>query len=127
MTFFFLVVGLEAKRELDTGELRERRRIAIPVVAEFELFDECMYTIGVTERGSAYGPFAYFFGPGGRARRPALVMDIRGVGPPKYQFLAFPGEEPPEHRMQRGRRTGVHRPVTRSSRRTALPRGERSS
>ena len=30
MTFFFLVVGLEAKRELDTGELRERRRLAIP-------------------------------------------------------------------------------------------------
>jgi Na+/H+ antiporter NhaA len=33
MTFFFLVVGLEAKRELDMGELRERRRVAIPVVA----------------------------------------------------------------------------------------------
>jgi Na+/H+ antiporter NhaA len=33
MTFFFLVVGLEAKRELDVGELRERRRIAIPVLA----------------------------------------------------------------------------------------------
>ena len=33
MTFFFLVVGLEAKRELDLGELRERRRIAMPVVA----------------------------------------------------------------------------------------------
>ena len=33
MTFFFLVVGLEAKRELDVGELRERRRLAIPVVA----------------------------------------------------------------------------------------------
>jgi len=33
MTFFFLVVGLEAKRELDLGELRERRRIAIPVFA----------------------------------------------------------------------------------------------
>ena len=33
MTFFFLVVGLEAKRELDLGELRERRRIAIPVLA----------------------------------------------------------------------------------------------
>src|SRR4051794_29479750 len=33
MTFFFLVVGLEAKRELDRGELRERRRIAIPASA----------------------------------------------------------------------------------------------
>jgi Na+/H+ antiporter NhaA len=33
MTFFFLVVGLEAKREFDMGELRERQRVAIPVMA----------------------------------------------------------------------------------------------
>ena len=33
MTFFFLVVGLEAKREFDIGALRERRRVAIPFVA----------------------------------------------------------------------------------------------
>src|SRR5262249_28269953 len=33
MTFFFLVVGLEAKRELDVGALRERRRVAIPFLA----------------------------------------------------------------------------------------------
>lgn len=33
MTLFFLVIGLEAKRELDMGELRERGRIATPVVA----------------------------------------------------------------------------------------------
>jgi Na+/H+ antiporter NhaA len=33
MTLFFLVVGLEAKRELDVGDLRERSRVAIPVVA----------------------------------------------------------------------------------------------
>jgi len=33
MALFFLVVGLEAKRELDLGELRERNRIAIPVIA----------------------------------------------------------------------------------------------
>ena len=32
MTLFFLVVGLEAKRELDLGELRERARLAVPVV-----------------------------------------------------------------------------------------------
>lgn len=33
MTLFFLVVGLEAKREIDIGELRERRRIALPAAA----------------------------------------------------------------------------------------------
>jgi Na+/H+ antiporter NhaA len=33
MTLFFLVVGLEAKRQLDLGDLRERRRLAVPVVA----------------------------------------------------------------------------------------------
>jgi Na+/H+ antiporter NhaA len=33
MTLFFLVVGLEAKRELDVGELRERQRVAIPILA----------------------------------------------------------------------------------------------
>jgi Na+/H+ antiporter NhaA len=31
MTFFFLVVGLDARRELDLGELRDRRRLAVPV------------------------------------------------------------------------------------------------
>jgi len=33
MTFFFLVVGLEARRELDLGSLRERRRISLPIAA----------------------------------------------------------------------------------------------
>jgi len=33
MTFFFLVVGLEAKRELDVGELRQRDRITVPALA----------------------------------------------------------------------------------------------
>ena len=33
MTFFFLVVGLEAKRELDMGDLRDRSRVAIPLLA----------------------------------------------------------------------------------------------
>ncbi|MCT9935085.1 Na+/H+ antiporter NhaA [Planotetraspora sp. A-T 1434] len=33
MTFFFLVVGLEARREFDMGELRDRRRLALPLVA----------------------------------------------------------------------------------------------
>lgn len=33
MTLFFLVVGLEARREFDMGELRERKRTALPLVA----------------------------------------------------------------------------------------------
>lgn len=33
MTLFFFVVGLEARREVDVGELRERRRVVLSVVA----------------------------------------------------------------------------------------------
>jgi Na+/H+ antiporter NhaA len=33
MTFFFFIVGLEARREFDLGELRERRRVVLPVSA----------------------------------------------------------------------------------------------
>jgi Na+/H+ antiporter NhaA len=33
MTFFFLVVGLEARREFDLGELRERQRMTLPLLA----------------------------------------------------------------------------------------------
>lgn len=33
MALFFFVVGLEIRRELDMGELRERKRIAAPVIA----------------------------------------------------------------------------------------------
>jgi Na+/H+ antiporter NhaA len=33
MAFFFLVVGLEARREFDVGEFRERPRIVLPVLA----------------------------------------------------------------------------------------------
>ncbi|HEY4702147.1 MAG TPA: Na+/H+ antiporter NhaA, partial [Streptosporangiaceae bacterium] len=33
MTFFFLVVAVEARREFDMGELRERSRLALPLAA----------------------------------------------------------------------------------------------
>jgi Na+/H+ antiporter NhaA len=33
MTFFFLVVGLEARREFDLGELRDRRRFVLAIAA----------------------------------------------------------------------------------------------
>jgi Na+/H+ antiporter NhaA len=33
MAFFFLVIGVEARREFDLGELRDRRRLTLPVAA----------------------------------------------------------------------------------------------
>lgn len=33
MTFFFFVVGLEARREFDLGELRDRRQVVLPLLA----------------------------------------------------------------------------------------------
>jgi Na+/H+ antiporter NhaA len=33
MAFFFFVIGLEARREFDLGELRDRRRVALPLLA----------------------------------------------------------------------------------------------
>jgi hypothetical protein len=63
-------------------------------VAEFDLFDECMYLIGVSQYGTKSGSAGFLFGPQG-VPRPALALDIRGFGRPKYEFLAFPAEEPP--------------------------------
>jgi hypothetical protein len=59
---------------------------------EFELFDQCMFTIGVSQYG-ADGAEGYRFGP---RSRPALAMDMRGFDPARYDFMAFPGEEPPQ-------------------------------
>ncbi|HWY18687.1 MAG TPA: Na+/H+ antiporter NhaA [Solirubrobacteraceae bacterium] len=52
MALFFLVIGLEAKRELDLGELRERNRIAIPVVAAIGGMALC---VGIYEAINAGG------------------------------------------------------------------------
>jgi Na+/H+ antiporter NhaA len=59
MTFFFLVVGLEAKRELDLGELRERRRLAIPV---FAAIGGIVVPVGIYLAFNAGGPGAHGWG-----------------------------------------------------------------
>jgi hypothetical protein len=64
-------------------------------VEEFDIFDQCMHVVGVTQYGSPSGEFGYFFGNAAVRRRPALAMDMRGFDPPQFQLLAFPGEEPP--------------------------------
>lgn len=72
----------------DVEDLREP-------VAEFELFEECMYLLGVSQHGGARGA-GYLYGRGGRTtRRAALAFDIRGFGRSRFQLLAFPAEEPP--------------------------------
>jgi hypothetical protein len=83
----------ELQQELDS--LTEEVEDLQEPVAEFDLFDECMYLIGVSEYGSADGAFGLLYGRGGGGRRPGLALDIRGFGVPQFQFLAFPAEEPP--------------------------------
>ena len=59
MTFFFLVLGLEAKRELDLGELRERRRLAVPV---FGAIGGMTVPIAIYLAFNAGGPGAHGWG-----------------------------------------------------------------
>jgi Na+/H+ antiporter NhaA len=57
MTFFFFVVGLEARREFDLGELRDRRRLTLPVVAGLGgmVVPVAIYLVINAGRSSAHG------------------------------------------------------------------------
>ncbi|MCL2769224.1 MAG: Na+/H+ antiporter NhaA [Solirubrobacterales bacterium] len=57
MTFFFFVIGLEARREFDMGELRERRRAALPLVAALGAMvtPVAIYLLFNAGRSSAHG------------------------------------------------------------------------
>jgi Na+/H+ antiporter NhaA len=57
MTFFFLVVGLEARREFDMGELRDRRRLALPLAAGIGgmIVPIAIYLAANAGRSSAHG------------------------------------------------------------------------
>jgi hypothetical protein len=65
-------------------------------VEEFDLFDQCMFTIGVTQYGKRDGTSGFHYGDRGLQRRQALAMDMRGFDTTQYDFMAFPGEEPPQ-------------------------------
>ena len=77
----------------DLGSLAEDVEDLFEPAEEFELFDQCMFTVGVSSSGRAGGNVGYVFGAG---RRSALAMDMRGFGQPQFDLLAFPGEEPPQ-------------------------------
>ena len=57
MTFFFFVIGLEARREFDLGELRERSRLAMPVLAGLGgmIVPVIIFLAANAGRGSAHG------------------------------------------------------------------------
>src|SRR5947209_919442 len=57
MTLFFFVVGLEARREFDMGELRERRRSALPFAAGVGgmIVPIAVYLVFNLGRSSAHG------------------------------------------------------------------------
>jgi Na+/H+ antiporter NhaA len=57
MTLFFFVVGLEARREFDMGELRERRRVALPLAAGLGgmVVPVAIYLVWNAGRPSAHG------------------------------------------------------------------------
>jgi Na+/H+ antiporter NhaA len=59
MSFFFLVAGLEARREIDMGQLRERRRIALPALAALV---GAGGAVGVFLAANAGGPGAHGWG-----------------------------------------------------------------
>ncbi|HUE28256.1 MAG TPA: Na+/H+ antiporter NhaA [Solirubrobacteraceae bacterium] len=57
MTFFYLVVGLEARREFDLGDLRDRRRLALPAAAALGgmIVPVAIYLAFNAGRSSAHG------------------------------------------------------------------------
>src|SRR6266540_294963 len=95
MTFFFFVIGLEVRRELDMGELRERRRVAVPVLAALGgMVAPALIYLAI----NAGGPGAR--AGGARAGRPALPAAAAGV-------RAHPGGGR-RHRLAGGHRRGLH-------------------
>src|SRR5215212_10238426 len=62
----------------EMASLREDVEDLYEPVEEFDLFDQCMFTIGVTQYGRRSDEYGYVYGMGGRERRPALAMDMRG-------------------------------------------------
>ena len=65
-------------------------------VEEFDIFDQCMYTIGLSQLGGRDSDTGFVYRNKRRSVRPALVMDIDGFDRARFDFMVFPGEEPPQ-------------------------------
>ncbi len=80
----------------DVGSMAETVDDLFEPIEEFDLFDQCMFTIGMTQYGSRSGPAGYSYFDRGAGQRPALAMDMAGFDTAEHNFMAFPGEEPPQ-------------------------------
>ena len=87
-----------AQVAVDSRELAEDLPDLRVALAEFSAFDQCMYTVGVSYLGSTADRTGYLYaGPGGNVTaRPAMALALDGEIPARWDFLAFPGEEPPQ-------------------------------
>ena len=89
MTFFFFVVGLEARREIDLGELRERRRVRLAVACRHRRHGRGDWHLPRLQRrppicarlGNSDVDRHRLRARPARARRPALSRPSAGVHP----------------------------------------------
>ena len=117
MTFFFLVVGLEARREIDLGDLRDRGRLLLPVAAGmFGMVVPVALYLAVNAGGDGAGGWGVAMSTDTALALGLLVVVGRDV--------PGPGPDLPAHRVRRrrprvaaGDRGGVQ-----PRRRPALPR-----
>ena len=80
----------------DADSLAETVEDLVEPVEEFDQFDQCMFTLGMTEYGSRGGSAGYAYRGSGPKLRPALAMDMAGFDHAEHYFMVFPGEEPPQ-------------------------------
>jgi Na+/H+ antiporter NhaA len=80
MTFFFFVVGLEARREFDLGELRERRRLLMPFLAGL---GGVAAAVGVYLAFNARGPAAHGWGVA-MSTDTAFALGLLALVGPRY-------------------------------------------
>src|SRR5256714_13733155 len=89
MAFFFFVIGLEARREFDLGELRERRRVALPLLAGLGgmVVPVGIYLAINAGHDSAHGWGAAMSAGPPLPPRPPPPLGARPPGPPRPDSL----------------------------------------
>ena len=90
MSFFFLVVGLEARREWDLGDLRDRRRSLLPIsigLVGLILPATIFVVVNLTVAGGKPGAWGTAMSTDTAMALGALSLIARGASPRLRQFL----------------------------------------